>query len=241
MFMGRSEEALAHIQRAIELDPSNIQTQNMNAAMLVDLGRYDEALAVCRKVLAIVPNHPGSATQLPTIYHAKGMREEAIAAGRTEIAADIGEEAAETFVGAYDESGYEAAWKTMIKQIVLYSTDGKSEHAKRANLDESGTCRSEQGDSYCAVALTGQSLPILVGGRQRMSARHESTMHDSVSVGKGLLLFRLQRIEPLRPVTCFFHLEPHRTCQLERKKEHQSPSQGNSQIGPVGLVVIGHP
>ena len=74
-----------------------------------------------------------------------------------------------------------------------------------------------------------------------MSARHESTMDHSASVGKGLLSSRLQYIQPLRPMTCFFHLEPHRTCQLERKKEYQSPSQGNSQMGPVGWVVIGHP
>ena len=78
--MGRHDEAIAHGQRAKELDP-------LTPYIRVDLGfsynfarRYDEAIAECKQILDIDPNFYFTYWCLGYAYWQKGMLEEAIAA-----------------------------------------------------------------------------------------------------------------------------------------------------------------
>jgi adenylate cyclase len=78
--MGRHDEAIAHGQRAKELDP-------LTPYIRVDLGfaynfarRYDEAIAECKQIPDIDPNFYFTYWCLGYAYWQKGMLEEAIAA-----------------------------------------------------------------------------------------------------------------------------------------------------------------
>jgi len=79
MIMGRPEEAMAMIKRALDLDPFNVQIQGFYVADLVFTRRYDEAIVEGRKVLAMQPDNPVGLSFLYFIYAAKGMDKEAMA------------------------------------------------------------------------------------------------------------------------------------------------------------------
>jgi hypothetical protein len=73
MIMGRPEEAMRQIERALKLDPFNVTIQSFYGVDLVFAHRYDEAIVQGRKTLAMQPDNP---IALFGLYHAnaaKGM------------------------------------------------------------------------------------------------------------------------------------------------------------------------
>ncbi len=54
---GQQEEGLHNLQRAVELDPRNLDTLQQISASYVYLGRYADAIAVLDRALAIVPDN----------------------------------------------------------------------------------------------------------------------------------------------------------------------------------------
>jgi serine/threonine protein kinase/tetratricopeptide (TPR) repeat protein len=79
MIMGRPEEAMAMIKRALDLDPFNVTIHSFYVADLVFARRYDEAIVEGRKVLAMQPGNPLGVSFLYFVYAAKGMNKEAMA------------------------------------------------------------------------------------------------------------------------------------------------------------------
>jgi Flp pilus assembly protein TadD len=53
--MKRPDEAMTHVERAIELDPVNPLTQSLYGVALVLARRYDEAIVQCRNALETAP------------------------------------------------------------------------------------------------------------------------------------------------------------------------------------------
>jgi len=79
MIMGRPEEAMRQIERALKLDPFNVTIQSFYGVDLVFAHRYDEAIVQGRKTLAMQPDNP---IALFGLYHAnaaKGMSKETLA------------------------------------------------------------------------------------------------------------------------------------------------------------------
>jgi TolB-like protein/DNA-binding winged helix-turn-helix (wHTH) protein/cytochrome c-type biogenesis protein CcmH/NrfG len=54
--LGRLKEATGQLRRAVELDPLSTQTRDSLDHVLVSVGRYDEVLDNCRRILAEDPN-----------------------------------------------------------------------------------------------------------------------------------------------------------------------------------------
>jgi len=54
---GRRIEALVSYEKALALEPANVQALYKRGVMLGELGRTDEALAAYGRVLALNPNH----------------------------------------------------------------------------------------------------------------------------------------------------------------------------------------
>lgn len=54
---GNDAEAAREYERAVELTPDNAQVRGILAGMYVYLGRYDDALAECRRSLALAPSY----------------------------------------------------------------------------------------------------------------------------------------------------------------------------------------
>lgn len=55
---GQLDEALSAFEQAILADPRSLPARSARGAVLIDLGRFREALQVCRKALHLAPNDP---------------------------------------------------------------------------------------------------------------------------------------------------------------------------------------
>src|SRR5262249_6113685 len=77
--IGRPEEALREAQRAAELDPFSGPSALSPGFVFYSSRRYDEAIAVLKKVLEIDSSYSGTYTVLAFAYRAKGQLTEAIA------------------------------------------------------------------------------------------------------------------------------------------------------------------
>ena len=65
----RPEEALEQSRLSVDLDPLNPLIQALHAALLVQKGDYDLAIAPAEKVLTLVPNHPLAYRTLRIAYY----------------------------------------------------------------------------------------------------------------------------------------------------------------------------
>ena len=89
MHMGRTDEAMVWIKRALELDPFNARVQSFYALDLLYVRRYDDAIAAARAALRLQAD--ASVARDVTLQHAlflKGMYDEALALDRERVASD---------------------------------------------------------------------------------------------------------------------------------------------------------
>jgi TolB-like protein/tRNA A-37 threonylcarbamoyl transferase component Bud32 len=105
-FIGRPEEAIVQIERAVELDPLNSLFQALYGMDLLYVHRYDDAIAQLRNTLKIAPNDPVVRSTLRTAFHMKGMYEEALEEWKAFYATRGDREAEETLARGYLEDGY---------------------------------------------------------------------------------------------------------------------------------------
>jgi Tol biopolymer transport system component/Flp pilus assembly protein TadD len=75
---GKSEEALAAFQKAIDLDPQHNWAHNNLGRTYLDLGRYDEALVELNKAIEINPQNALAYYNLGLAYAKQGKYDEAI-------------------------------------------------------------------------------------------------------------------------------------------------------------------
>jgi TolB-like protein/Tfp pilus assembly protein PilF/predicted Ser/Thr protein kinase len=80
MIMGRQEEAMRQIERALNLDPFNVTVQSFYVVDLEFARRYDDAIAQVGKAQALQPDNPVATGELIELYAGKGMGKEALAA-----------------------------------------------------------------------------------------------------------------------------------------------------------------
>ena len=80
--MGRIEEGIAELKRALELDPLSPIINHTLAGAYRDAHRYDEAIAQYQKALEIDPGFYFSNRNMARVYFLKGMYAEGIEAVR---------------------------------------------------------------------------------------------------------------------------------------------------------------
>jgi serine/threonine-protein kinase len=78
--LGRSEEAMAHIERALKLDPHNPMIKVWYSQDLLFVRRYDDCISVCREVFEMNPTMYIASDALLKALHLTGRYEEAIEA-----------------------------------------------------------------------------------------------------------------------------------------------------------------
>jgi serine/threonine-protein kinase len=76
--VGRHEEAIAEMKRAMELEPLSLVQGANFAEVLMYAGRFDEALEQARKTYELDPNHPAVRRILCDILNARGMYAESL-------------------------------------------------------------------------------------------------------------------------------------------------------------------
>ena len=78
---GHLEKAVTAYQEALRADPTFTEAMHGLARALQDLERYDEAIAVARRIAEIDPDDVLAHTSLSVLYQKKGMIAEAEAEG----------------------------------------------------------------------------------------------------------------------------------------------------------------
>jgi TolB-like protein/Tfp pilus assembly protein PilF len=78
VLMGRSDEAMAQIDRALSLDPLNVSIHSLRSVDLRFARRFDEAATEARKALAMEPGNALALTGLYMALAANGLHKEAL-------------------------------------------------------------------------------------------------------------------------------------------------------------------
>ena len=88
---------------------------------LLDLGRYEDAIAQLQKVLRTDPNFPHAHGILSEAFHKKGMYEEELAEAKKFFALLGDSEVAEALARGYGQGGYAGAMRLAAETLVARS------------------------------------------------------------------------------------------------------------------------
>jgi len=91
--------AARHLERALELDPTNTAILGDAGFLASSLGRLDEAIALLEYVVARDPVNPGGHANLGVFYLIAGRLDESIASSRTALSLSPGRENATMLIG----------------------------------------------------------------------------------------------------------------------------------------------
>ena len=111
MHMGRQDEAMKEVERAVELDPFNPKILSFQAQDLLYVRRYDEAIAAARAAQKLQPDAPVARTALMGAYFGKGMFDEAYAIETRHFGGDP--ELKSALERGHAEAGYPGAKKRL--------------------------------------------------------------------------------------------------------------------------------
>ncbi|MFZ2054638.1 MAG: tetratricopeptide repeat protein [Candidatus Aminicenantales bacterium] len=109
--MKRPEEAMAQMERALQLDPLNEVVQLHHAFLLLSAGRDDEANVQVRKLLRTSPQHPMAHWLLSGLLMRKAMYEESLAEMKASYSSIGDREVEEALTQGYAQSGYRGAMR----------------------------------------------------------------------------------------------------------------------------------
>jgi TolB-like protein len=124
--VGRPEEAMTEIDRALRLDPFNVTIHSFRAGDLFFARRFDEALAQARKALAM---EPGNFVALSVHYlalAAKGRNTEAVDAIKDYVIATGVPDVAPALDRGFREAGFAGAAKRGAEALAAHAAEGKA-------------------------------------------------------------------------------------------------------------------
>jgi serine/threonine protein kinase len=107
--MKRPEEAMAQMERSLQLDPLNEWFHLHHASLLQFAGRDNEAIVQIRKLLRTSPQNPGLHSMLSISLMLKGMYEESLAEMKAAFSCMGDSEGVEALTQGYAQSDYRNA------------------------------------------------------------------------------------------------------------------------------------
>jgi serine/threonine protein kinase/tetratricopeptide (TPR) repeat protein len=120
-YLGRPKEAALQADRALEIDPLNTLFQGIYAMYLMQARRYDDAIAMLRRILDTSPNDAIALSTLRSAYHMKRMYKEALEIWKASYAAKGDREAEDALERGYAEGGYQGALRSVAEMLVARS------------------------------------------------------------------------------------------------------------------------
>jgi TolB-like protein/Tfp pilus assembly protein PilF len=121
--IGRSDEAMAAIDRALSVDPFNVTIHAFRAVGLRFARRFDEAATEARKALAMEPRNPVALPNLYLALAAKGMHREALVGIRDYLTVFYGvPDLGPLLDRAFVEGGFRAAAKQAAEAVATRAT-----------------------------------------------------------------------------------------------------------------------
>ena len=115
--MGRPREALAQIEKAMEMDPLNALFRGFYAMDLMYARRYDEAVSLLHETLRTSPNDVVSLSALRSAYHMTHRDAEALEVWKASFAARGDGEAVDALARGSKENGYSGALQRVAETL----------------------------------------------------------------------------------------------------------------------------
>jgi serine/threonine protein kinase len=116
--LGKPDDAMREIDRALDLDPFNSLYRALFGMNLMYLRRYDDAIALLNKVLIDFPDDPLTLSTLRSVYHQKGMYDEALTVWKRSFAAKEDYEAVEALGSGSSETDYRTALSNVAELLI---------------------------------------------------------------------------------------------------------------------------
>ncbi len=113
----RTEESLAEIKRALELDPVSLSINTSAGSRLYFARRYDRALEQLRKAIELDANFPQAHVNLGRVYEQMGMYQDAVAEFRRALSLSRSSEALAALGHVYAVSGSTPAALTILAEL----------------------------------------------------------------------------------------------------------------------------
>lgn len=120
--MGRSEEAMTDVERALGLDPLNFFFQGFFGWHLLYLHRSDDAVTQLRKTLRMESNFPAAHMGLWGAFYQKGMYEEALVEAKKFFTLLGDNEVAEALARGHAAAGYSRAMRLAAETLAARSS-----------------------------------------------------------------------------------------------------------------------
>ncbi len=237
MNVGRPDEAMAQIERALELDPFSVRSQSFYATDLVYVRRYDDAIAAARAALRLQPDTPVARNPLYQALFLKGMYGEALPLDREQFAGD--RELTEALEQGFAESGYIGAQRRLVEvwiarfskpggiaclgsgiPLYLRGRKGPCYPLARASVRGSRRQHAVPGHADLRLPALGSAIP-------GSSAPHES---PAVSRRPGFLSGRISAREVSTGVRSVLTL-----IFLRAARRPKGP------LTPAGMIELSHP
>ncbi len=121
IIMGRFDEAMEQMERALTLDPLNALFQALHGMNLFFVRRYDEAIAQFHRTLQSARNHPLAHSGLWGAFHEERAYEEAHAELKALIALQHDRELDEALADGYAANGYAEAMTRLAETLAARS------------------------------------------------------------------------------------------------------------------------
>lgn len=110
MALRRPEEAIAHAERALQLDPLSPNRQVSFGSVLYFARRYDEALVQLQNAVRVLPDSPGPQCMFWHTYNMMGRPDEALR-GAEGCIGFYGPEVKDALARGFSERGYAGAMR----------------------------------------------------------------------------------------------------------------------------------
>jgi len=142
--MRRPDEAMAQIERALQIDPFSSAFRSIYGFDLMYAHRFDEAVEYLQEALRTAPTDPFVLSAIKSAYHLTGQHEEALEIWKKSSASEGDQEAVEVLTSGYAEASYVGALSRLAELLIershttfvtpwriatLYTRAGKDEEA----------------------------------------------------------------------------------------------------------------
>jgi TolB-like protein/Tfp pilus assembly protein PilF len=142
---GRQQEALAEINRARQLDPQSPVITRELGGILTTAGQYDQAIAICQKLVADDPTFEIAHDCLAKAYWAKHMYPQVVEEFKIEgrlsgIPEEVG------FADALDQGFRSAGWKGALTKAIAYREAQRIKAGDYFSAEEIAVMYADLGD-----------------------------------------------------------------------------------------------
>ena len=170
--MNRPDEAIAHMRRALQLDPLSFQMNRHMGSTLFFARHYDEALYHLRRAGEMEPHSAVVDNWVSWIYEKKGMRDESVSHDLISLHGKLPQDEIDRLRILYQRAGWKQYWQRRIDRMAplgrqgCLSYDVAVSYLRLENQDQAFLWLNQAIDRRCIWPIWLKVDPMLDNLRQ---------------------------------------------------------------------------